>query len=59
MKCNLYKVVLSVTNATETQQVVFWGYHLGESQARDAAIVWGEKVFLKSKVDIVSVDMIS
>lgn len=58
--CKLWKITLSSLFPNDTRQEnVFWGYHLNEAQARDAALRWIANELAGSSIDtIVRVDEI-
>lgn len=58
-QCKLWKITLqSLFPNDEKKETVFWGYHMSEAQARDAALRWIAKEMGGSSIDtILSVEL--
>lgn len=59
IRCRLYKILLEIASIEAINEAIFWGYHLNEGHARDAAIRWGESNNPNSNITILKVDFIN
>ena len=57
-QCKLWKITLMHDTVNEDTDLVFWGYHMSEGQARNAALRWGEKQKPGSRITILKVELI-
>lgn len=58
-QCKLWKITLihDAVVDEDNNDLVFWGYHMSEAQARDAALRWGEAQKPGSRVTILKVEL--
>lgn len=57
-QCKLWKITLMHDTVNDETDLVFWGYHMSETLAKDAALRWGESARPGSRITILKVDLI-
>lgn len=57
-QCKLWKITLMHDTLDDQTDLVFWGYHMSEPLARNAAVRWAKAEKPGSRITILKVDLI-